>query len=174
MPEEAGKNKQTEEVLENLLTVMTRGGIHHHITGNTVETALKSAVKCIPELSNPVKMDLYEGLIEREHLNSTGIGKGVAIPHPRTPLADGLDRPIITTCFLDKPIEFDAIDDRPVFVLFILLSPSVKTHLHLLSRISYCVRDDSFMQFLKAYPLPGKLFSKISEFEEYLDTSDRL
>ena len=114
----------------------------------------------------------YEQLLEREHLTSTGIGKGVAIPHPHDPLAEVTEKPLITTCFLEKPIDFNAIDDQPVFVLFILISPTIKIHLHLLSRLSFCVRDNAFVEFLKRSPDSDTFFLKITEFEKQLDKAD--
>ncbi len=108
-------------------------------------------------------------MLEREALTSTGIGRGVAIPHPRTPLSDALKAPSITTCFLEKPIDFNSVDDRPVFVMFILLSTSVKVHLHLLSRLSFWVRSAAFVDFLKTAPDPDALFARVVEFEAQLD-----
>ena len=126
------KSKPQEKRLENLLPAMSRGGILYGIKGDDAETVLKGAVE---EMKLPVgtsKERLYQCLLEREHLTSTGIGKGVAIPHPHDPLPDAFEEPLITTCFLEKPVDFNAVDDRLVFVMFILLSPSIKIHLHLL------------------------------------------
>jgi nitrogen PTS system EIIA component len=166
------KSRGYEETLENLLTAMKRGGVLYDIKGDDVETALKSAVENMPVLSKTSKKELYQFLLERERLTSTGIGKGVAIPHPRDPLSDALKGPVISTCFLEKPIDFGAVDDRPVFVMFILLSQSIKIHLHLLSRFSFCVRDNSFVEFLKTSPDKASFFAKIADFEKQLDRAE--
>lgn len=158
--------------LENLIPVMKRGGVFHDVKGDSVPAVLQSAVDNMSDFSLPVKTKLFERLLERENLTSTGIGKGVAIPHPRDPLADVINKPLITTCFLEQPIDFAAIDDKPVFVMFILISPTVKIHLHLLSRLSYCVRDNTFVEFLKTSPGPDAFFSKIADFEKQLDKAD--
>ena len=158
-----------ESPLENLLPVMKRGGVFEAVSADDVDGALEAAVGLIPAISARDRKDLYRRLLEREHLTSTGIGRGIAIPHPRTPLADVLETPIITTCFLERPIDFNAVDDRPVFVLFVLLSTSVKVHLHLLSRLSFCVRSADFIDFLKAVPAPQDLFARIAQFESHLD-----
>lgn len=170
-PPQKGVKKQKDLKPENLLSAMQRGGVFHELRGNDVPAVLKSAVESMPFLADSSKEKLYERLLEREHLTSTGIGKGVAIPHPKTPLEDDNYDPIITTCFLEKPIDFSALDKKPVFVMFLLLCPSVKYHLHLLSRLAFCVRDDSFVEFLKTAPDPDALFSKIAQFEERLDRS---
>lgn len=166
------KSREHEETLENLLSAMERGGILYDIKGDDVETALRSAVENMPVLSKTSKKELYQLLLERERLTSTGIGKGVAIPHPRDPLTDALKSPVISTCFLERPIDFGAVDDRPVFVMFILLSQSIKMHLHLLSRFSFCVRDNSFVEFLKTFPDEASFFAKIADFEKQLDRAE--
>ncbi|MBC2744374.1 MAG: PTS sugar transporter subunit IIA [Desulfosarcina sp.] len=56
-----------------------------------------------------------------------------------------------------------------MFVLFLLISPTVKHHLHLLSRLSYCIRDRAFVAFLSAHPDAVALYSRIAEFEKQLD-----
>lgn len=170
LPNEESK-KEKNFWLTNLLPAMQLGGVFHNIKGDDVESVLRYAVDKVPVLSIN-KEALFERLLEREALTSTGIGKGVAIPHPRTPLPEEIDNSLITTCFLKKPINFDAVDDRAVFVMFILLSTSIKNHLHLLSRLAFCVRDDSFVEFLKTYPDTSSFLSKIADCENLLDKAD--
>jgi PTS system nitrogen regulatory IIA component len=159
---------------ETLLSAMRRGEVHTGIAGEDVDAVLAAAAACVPGLADTQKRELHTTLIEREALTSTGMGKGVAIPHPRTPLAAGLEKPMIATCYLQAPIDFNAIDARPVFVLFLLLSTSVKIHLHLLSKLAFCIRDDKFISFLKGAPPADQLFSKITELENRLDKSEIL
>jgi len=83
-------------------------------------------------------------LLARERLQSTGIGDGIAIPHVRNPIVLHVSRPMITLCFLDRAVEFDALDAKPVFALFSLISPTVRAHLRLLSRLSYGLSDAGF------------------------------
>lgn len=165
---QAIKKESKPEAEETLVSAMKRGTVFYNITGNNVEAVLRSAVDKMKELSEDSREELYARLLQRENLTSTGIGKGIAIPHPRTPLSDML-HPLITTCFLKKPVNFKAVDGKPVFIMFILLSPNPKSHLHLLSRLSFCVRDDTFLEFLKKAPDSDILFSKITEIEAQLD-----
>lgn len=164
------KEKQTE--LENLLPVMKRGGVINHLKGDTVEEVLKSAVDHLSFFSTGAKEALLVKLLEREKLTSTGIGRGIAIPHPRIPLADVVIHPVITTCFFERPIDFKAVDKRPVFVMFVLLSPSIQIHLHLLSKLSFCVRSNKFVDFLQTYPASEQLFKKIADFEKPPEIGD--
>jgi PTS system nitrogen regulatory IIA component len=55
-----------------------------------------------------------------------------------------IPRPMITLCFLENPVEFDAIDGKPVHTLFTLVSPTIRAHLHLLSRLSFALREPRF------------------------------
>jgi len=163
-PEDSGK-------AEKLFSAMKRGGVLYNIKGDDPESAVQSALDSMACLSAETKKFLYEKLIERERLASTGIGKGIAIPHPRNPQSDlqGIQEmkgcALICTCFLEKPVPFNAVDEKPVFVMFIILSPSVKIHLYLLSRLSFCMRDNEFVNFLQTNPDSDELFSKIAEFE---------
>ncbi|CAB5088751.1 PTS IIA-like nitrogen-regulatory protein PtsN [Olavius algarvensis associated proteobacterium Delta 3] len=162
---------EASEKLENLLPVMQRGGVHYGLRAEGVASALVEVTARIPNIARESRDELLEGLLEREQLASTGIGNGIAIPHLRTPLSELLSEPVITTCFPARPVEFGAIDDRPVFVFFALLCPSVKAHLHLLSRLSYCARDNAFIEFLRSAPAEEDLFERIAGFEKQLEMS---
>ena len=159
---------------ETLLTAMQRGGVVYDVAGEDVRAILTAAVDRIPFVPTNAKEKLVRRLIAREELASTGIGKGVAIPHPRTPLSEAVETAVIMTCFLKKPVDFGAIDDHPVFIMFLILSPNMKIHLHLLSRLAYCLRSDPFAAFLKTPPQPDALFAKIAEFEALLESRESL
>jgi PTS system nitrogen regulatory IIA component len=171
LPEKVNTAQQQTK-MENLLPAMKRGGILYDIKGDDVETVLKNAVENIHYLSRDIKGTLLQSLLEREHLTSTGIGKGVAIPHPHDPLKDMIKNSIISTCFLHKPIDFKAVDGRPVFVMFILLSGATKIHLHFLSRLSFCIRENAFVEFLKTIPDSTAFYSSIVDFENRLAKGD--
>lgn len=154
---------------ETLHSSILRGGGLHIFAASDVNGAIRSAVD-IMQVADHTKPDIYEKLIEREEMSSTGIGKGVAIPHPRGPLEEGPFQAVITACLLDTPIDFSAVDDKPVFAMFVLLCPDIKIHLHLLSRLSFCIRDDRFIQFLKNRPQTEAFLSEIKSFESRLDS----
>lgn len=170
-PPNSGEAPPKDRKPENLLAAMKRGGVFHGVPGADVASVLGSAAGLIPNLSRNAQEHLQAKLLEREDLASTGIGKGVAIPHPRSPLPELPGVSLVSTCFLEQPIPYDAIDDQPVFVLFILLCPAVKHHLHLLSRLSFCVRDDAFVEFLKSGPDAAGFYSQIERIETGLDGS---
>ena len=160
--------EKVEDKPFNLFNAMNFGGVYYGIEGKNISEVLDSAVKKIPFLDQDGQGTLLEKLLDREEMASTGIGRGIAIPHPRTPLDEGMEEPVIITCFLEHPMDYRAIDGLPVFVLFILLSPSVNVHLHLLSRLAFCVRDTSFIEFLKSIPQQEKLLEKVKNIENVL------
>jgi len=170
-PPETAVERPAATPLENLEPVMRRGGVFYDLSGGNVSDVLASAVSVIPAVAPAERDDLLAKLLEREALTSTGIGRGIALPHPRTPL-ESLTAPAITTCFLETPVDFNAIDDRPVFALFVVLSTSVKVHLHLLSRLSFGVRSQALLEFLRQTPAPEALFARVAEFETRLESGD--
>ena len=152
-----------------LAEAMGRGGVHRDVVGASIEAVLKSAVSRLTMLAPPVRDELFDRLVSRERLSSTGIGRGVAIPHPRSPIGEATGLPLIATAFLHRPVDFNAVDDQPVFVLFILLSHSIDSHLRLLSRLAFCLRDEDFLAFLHRQPEADALFNRIAAFEQRLD-----
>lgn len=154
---------------DGLLSAMKRGGVLHGIRGNDASEVLKSVVEAAPLDPSIDRHALFVRLLEREELSTTGIGHGVAIPHPRSPLQDGPREPSISTYFLESPVDYGAIDRVPVFVLFLMLSPSPKIHLRLLAKLSHLLRDNAFADFLKRKPSADDLLSKVDEMETQMD-----
>jgi PTS system nitrogen regulatory IIA component len=94
------------------------------------------------------QLKVVERLTERERLGSTGFGGGVAIPHGKI---DGLDRVVAIFAQLAQPIEFAAVDDMPVDLVFMLLSPvdAGADHLKALAQVSRALRDRAFVAKLR-------------------------
>ncbi|GAA0658815.1 PTS system nitrogen regulatory IIA component [Sphingomonas insulae] len=99
-----------------------------------------------------------ERLAAREKIGSTGFGGGVAIPHAKLPEIDG-----VTGVFmrLAQPIEFDAVDDLPVDLVFMLVSPvdAGAEHLKALARVSRRLRDRTFLAKLRGAGSPDALYA---------------
>lgn len=152
-----------------LLAALKRGGIFQGVKGEDKGEILKAAVDLIPDYPGKNNSEILDQLMEREKLTSTGIGEGVAIPHPRNPLSQGLTEPMIVTCFPEKEIPFQSIDDQPVFVIFLMLSPTVEIHLNMLSRLSFCLRHSHFIRFIRQAPDAEHFLSCITEMENRLE-----
>lgn len=105
---------------------------------------------------------VFDKLLEREKLGSTGVGKGVAIPHARI---EGL--PEIKGLFarLANPVDFDSVDDQPVDIIFMLLAPedAGADHLKALARVSRLLRDENTLRKLRATSDPGALYAMVAQ-----------
>ncbi len=112
----------------------------------------KRAIELISELAarrlGLDEQDLFERLLAREKMGSTGIGGAIAIPHGRVPDGHPLTAVFLT---LEQPIAFDAIDNQPVDILFALLVPEseCKIHLKTLSLIASKLNDKTFCRQLR-------------------------
>jgi PTS system nitrogen regulatory IIA component len=105
---------------------------------------------------------LFDRLLERERLGSTGIGGGIAIPHGRMP---SLDKPVGVFARLAHPVDFDSIDERPVDSVFLLLAPegAGADHLKALARVSRLLRDRGLVEKLRATENADALYALLIE-----------
>lgn len=154
-----------KSALPTLTEALKAGGTAYHVSGTDQPSVLRSIVNL---LTLPEEVDrefLYQVLLARESLGSTGVGDGVAIPHVRNPVVLHVSQPTVTLSFLETPIEFNAIDGQPVNILFTLISPTVKMHLHLLSRLGFVLRNPTFKAALKQQAPFDELMSKLAAAE---------
>lgn len=113
---------------------------------------------------------IFETLIEREKCGTTGLGGGIAVPHGKM---QGLDRVIGVFIRLDRAIEFDAVDEMPVDLVFVLLAPqgAGADHLKALSRIARTLRHDRLVEQLRASREAERLYSLLVEPEQADDAA---
>jgi len=150
---------------QSLRGAIERGGIHFNVPGEN-PTEVLEAVTRLPGIPDGVDRSLLRQLlVGREALTSTGIGGGVAIPHPRDPLVMRVQEPVVLACFLEHPVDFRSIDGAPVHVLFTILSPSVRVHLELLSRLSYALHDRALLKLLTKPASPEALLDRLEAIE---------
>jgi len=112
--------------------------------------------------SGLLESDIYEALLQRERLGSTGIGHGIAIPHGKLPK---LDRLIGIFARLEKPVDFDALDGQQVDLVFLLLAPegAGADHLKALSRVARALRDPAIAQKLRKSHDASALFALLTQ-----------
>ena len=130
--------------LPSLAEALQSGGFSREVGGGDRESVLRAVVS---SLRLPVGVDqefLFRVLLAREALGSTAVGDGVAIPHVRSPVVLHIARPAVHLSYLARPIDFGAPDGRPVHILFLALSPTVRVHLHVLARLAFALRDPRF------------------------------
>ena len=141
----AGENA---ERMPSLGDALAAGGVVQGLPGHDKNAAFRHLVQSMP-LPADVDPDFLHGiLLAREALGSTAVGDGVAIPHPRSPILLRVPTALVTLCFLETPIDFGALDGRPVHALFTVISPTTRVHLHLLSRLAFALRDPGFQAVL--------------------------
>jgi len=135
---------ETREEAPDLAEAIRTGGIHYRVAGADKAEVLASVVALMRLPDEVDRRYLLEVLLSRESLGSTGIGEGIAVPHVRNPIILFSPRPVLTLCFLEQAIDFDSIDGEPVHTLFTLVSPTVRSHLGLLSRLTFALRQPDF------------------------------
>jgi nitrogen PTS system EIIA component len=108
--------------------------------------------------------DIVKAILKRELLGSTGIGRGVAIPHTKH---TSVDRLIGTVALSKSGVSFDSLDGEPVFVFFLLVSPQDRPgdHLRALENVSRCLRDDGFVRSLRQATTREAIWELLQEGE---------
>jgi nitrogen PTS system EIIA component len=127
-----------------LADAIERGGVHDGVRGSDQPGVLRAIVAHLPVGDEQDRELLLDVLLSREALGSTAIGEGIAIPHVRSPLVFAGSKGAVAVCYLESPVGFDAPDHQPVHTLFALVSPTIRGHLQLLSRLSLALLDPGF------------------------------
>ncbi len=125
---------------------------------------LQELARKASSLTGQSEDSIYEVLAERERLGTTGIGHGIAIPHGKLP---GLDRVYGVFARLERPIDFDAIDDQPVDLIFLLLAPanSGSDHLKALAKVSRMLRDRRLCEKVRGSTTCDAIYALMNETE---------
>lgn len=144
------ETEHSDQPLPSLPEALQLGGVFYRIGGADRESALRNVVEVVRLPDEVDREFLLQVLLAREELASTAIGDGLAIPHARNPVVLHVDKPLISLCFLEKPLDFGALDGRPVHTLFTLISPTMRAHLHLLARLAFALRDAEFKSLVLA------------------------
>ena len=106
--------------------------------------------------------EIFDALLQRERLASTGVGRGIAIPHGKIV---GLEHIVGLFARLEKPVDFDAFDDAPVDLLFVLLAPESAgaDHLKALAKVSRLLRDQTVVEQLRGSKDRSALYAILTE-----------
>jgi PTS system nitrogen regulatory IIA component len=139
------------------------------VRGNDKKTLLRSIVELVELPESVNKNSIFEAMMVREELGSTGFGEGIAIPHARYPIVTHIPQVIVSICFSEKPIEFGSIDGKPVNCLFTLISPTVRSHLRMLSRIAYVLKDTAVKDAIIKQRSKEAILTAIEKAEKMLD-----
>lgn len=141
--------------------LLSRESILLDVEVNSSKQVLQRAAAYAAKRLDESERDIFDALIERERLGSTGVGGGVSIPHARMAHLDKMYGLFIRTA---EPIDFDAIDGKPVDLLFVLLAPehSGAEHLRALARISRLLRDGGNLAVLRESTSSEKVYQLLT------------
>lgn len=150
----------------NLAEALKQGGIYYHVNGEDKKSVLYSIVRLM-NLPDDIDRDfLLEALMARENLGTTAIGNGIAIPHVRDNIVFHIDKPIISLSLLEKPMDFESLDGKPVDSIFTIISTSVKVHLSILSRLTYALQSPVIREIVKPSSSRQDIFKVFEDFDD--------
>ena len=146
--------------------ILSKDAIRISYEVESKETLLENMVGFLSNSSKVLNTEqALKDVLEREEVMSTGVGKGIALPHAKSKVV--VDS-IASLVILKKPIDFDSLDGEPVNVAFLLLGPenNVGLHLRLLSKVSRLMNNDSFRLHLLECKSPEDVMKLFNSMEE--------
>jgi len=165
-PEALSEASPAQEV--SLAQALQQGGILYRLQGNEKTAVLRELVAAMPLPPGLDREFLYQVLVAREALASTSIGDGIALPHPRTPILAAGAPPQVTLAFLQNPVDFGALDGKPVFALFAILAPSSATHLKLLAKLAFALKQEAFRSLIQSAAGRQEILAQAAEIDATL------
>ncbi len=148
-----------------LFRAVHKGGVIQNAQGATKDEIIRSSCKTISQhlhFDADVMSDL---LLDREKLMPTALNNGIAIPHTRE-ITFNTHFDAVTVVFPEKPIDYGALDHKPVHTLFFLFACDDKRHLNLLAKIAHLSRDPNSLDYLRKKPSKQELLSFVKRWEE--------
>ena len=141
--------------------ISTRG-VLANLRVSSKKQVLQELARRAAEVTGESERAIFEVLLERERLGTTGVGNGIAIPHGKLP---GLNRLHALFAKLEQPIDFDAIDEQPVDLICLLLAPQTAgaDHLKALAQVSRLLRDRGVCEKLRGASTPEALYALLTE-----------
>jgi PTS system nitrogen regulatory IIA component len=145
------------------------GGVVAGLRGDDKQAVMTAAVEKLQLPPHADREVILQMLLAREKLGSTGIGEGFAIPHVRDPIVLRVPQPQVTLFLLDHPIEYGSIDHRPVHTLFLAVTPTIQSHLVILSRLGSILQDESARAAIARRAPAAEILAAIERAERTLD-----
>lgn len=137
----------------------------YNLRATSKKQALQELARRAADIVGIHERAVFDVLMDREKLGTTGVGNGIAIPHGKLP---NLERLYGMFARLEKPIDFSAIDEQPVDLIFMLLAPESAgaDHLKALARVSRLLRDKTVCNKLRGADGDEALFAILTETKE--------
>jgi PTS system nitrogen regulatory IIA component len=146
----------------NIADLITPQSVIANFRVSSKKQALQELAKKAASLVGQPEKLVFDVLSERERLGTTGVGLGIAIPHGKLP---GLDRMTGLFARLEKPVDFEAIDNQPVDLVFLMLAPedAGADHLKALARVSRLLRDRAVCAKLRGTDNADALYALLTD-----------
>jgi PTS system nitrogen regulatory IIA component len=157
--------RRAPDTVAPISQLLRTGGIFHDIDARDKRDLLRQFVARLPLPPEQDRATLLSVLEAREAMGSTGVGDGIAIPHVRNPIVLHVDAAFVTLGLLKHPVEFDAIDGKPVHTLFMVVSPTVPVHLRILAQLGFLLRDDVLRDMFRRRASAGDLIDRMEMLE---------
>jgi fructose-specific phosphotransferase system IIA component len=152
--------------MTTIISLLNEEHVFSDLKADTKKQVLSTMIASFREDVEAGELEaIKEAVFERENIMSTGVGKGLAIPHGK---ADGINENYAAFALLQSPIEYKAIDGEPVTMVFLLVGPQASNNLHIkmLSRISRLMNNNSFREKLLECNSPKEIVEVFKKEEE--------
>lgn len=147
-----------------MIDILSPEAVIANLRVSSKKQALQELAKRAAQITGAPERAIFDVLLERERLGTTGVGHGIAIPHGKLG-----ELSYVTGVFarLERAIDFDAIDDQPVDLIFLLLAPegAGADHLKALARVSRLLRDPSICEKLRGSESADAIYALLSQTE---------
>lgn len=148
----------------SLYRALHKGNVIGNVPGHTKEEVIRTTMKMIAKDLNLDADVLTELLLDRERMHPTALNKGVGIPHTRDFLLSS-SHDVVTIVFPENPLQYGALDGKPVHTLFFLFACDDKHHLHLLAKIAHLCSQPATLELLQRKPSKEELLKYIKTWE---------
>ena len=148
-----------------MLGLLTDTSVIVDMRATSKKQALQELAGKAAEITGQPERVIFDTLLERERLGTTGVGRGIAIPHGKLP---DLKKVYGLLAKLKEPVDFDAVDDQPVDIIFLLLAPTDAgaDHLKALARVARLLRNDNLCQKLRGCERVDGVLALVNETSE--------
>ncbi len=151
----------------SLAALVERGGVYYDVPGASPKELIDSVIGLMPPIKGVAPEELRRQIMEREALVSTGVGHGIALPHPRSPVLEGTDEPpLVAIAFPVMPIDWNTQDGSKVHTVFLIISASAKQHLNTLSKINFLCQKEKFYSLIEARVSKKEIVTAVKEAED--------
>jgi len=152
-------------VVHPMNDLVTPNGIIPNLRAGSKKQALQELARKAAEVTGQHERAIFDVLLERERLGTTGVGRGIAIPHGKLP---GIRGVLAIFARLEKPVDFEAIDEQPVDLMCLLLAPEQAgaDHLKALARVSRLLRDPVLCDKLRGADSADALYALLAQTEQ--------